>query len=461
MLSTLRFPAENRVSRSALLGFVLGVLPGASATAQDWSELDTLTFMPVLSDRAAVTATQAAAGGPSQRDEPPPARVIARIEAAVEAIEAEQAEIGEYSLTLIPLYRALADIYLEVEGYSDAIAVLEEAQSVVRRNLGLYSLDQAALIEEMIEIEMAIAPSEQSLERESYLRELVQRNPQDDRNVAILTRMAGRQMAVVEHLLVNGIEPELIVNVNMIEGPRLPFRSTPTTRSMAASMLRDARASYRAAMRQALREGQAELPQLFELEDSIIDTFYFELMNPKLRRGAGSYYRRGGANYGGGIAVLTAQLSNIRRYAGTPEAVAAATLEVADWHLMFGRFGAAMQIYDEALRDLRAETGDEARVAAVFSPDAPTPLPAVALNANVFDDLSNVEGFIDVEIEINRFGGARDVVVIGRSDTASAAIEKRLKRFVYQSRFRPRYVDGEWLSSDRFTLRYEFGYRAT
>lgn len=472
MLSTLRFLAENKVSRSALavaalracLGFVLGVLPVTLATAQEWYELDTLTFTPVVSDRVLIAGTGAAADAldePSPQDEQAPARVIARIEAAVEAIEAEQVENGEHALTLIPLYRALADIYLEIDGYADAIAILEQAQSVVRRNLGLYSLDQASLIEEMIEIDMTVAPSEQSLGRESDLRELVQRNPADARNVGILTRMAGRQMDVVDHLLVHGIEPEFTLNVALVNGPGRPFRQAPTARSMATSMLRQARSSYRSAIRQALSGGGAELSQLFELEDSIIDTFYFELMNPKLRRRSNAYRGAAGQPYAGAIRALEAQLSNIRVYSPTPEAIAVATIEIADWHLMFGRFAQAMRTYDEALRDLRAETGDEARVAALFSPEVPAPLPAVAFNRNVFDDVSNVQGFFEVEIEINRFGGVRNVEVTARSDNASDAIERRLKRFVNQSRFRPRYLDGEWRTSDRFRLRYDFGYRAT
>lgn len=446
------------------MAVVLGVLPAALVTAQDWSELNTLSFTPVVSERAIADGTAETArnlpGQDSARDEPPAERVIARIQAAVAMIEAELADNGAYSPDLIPLYRTLADIYLEIDGYGDAIDMLEQAQQVVRRNQGLYSLDQADLIEGMIEIEMAITPSEQSIERETDLRELVQRNPDDARNVGILTRMAGRQMDVVDYLLINGIVPELTLNVSAVN--RLaPFRSAPTASSMAASMLRRSRSSYRAAMRAALSDEQAEISQLFELEDNLIDSFYYELMNPKLRRGTGVYFGRAGSLYSGGAGVLGAQLTNIQRFSRTPEAVAAAMIEIADWHLMFGSFGRAMGDYQEALAYLRAESGDEERVAAVFSPARPVPLPAFVPNANVYDDLSNVRGYFDVEIEINRFGGVRDVNVIGQSGNATAAIERRLRRFVYQSRFRPRYMDGQWQSSDRFVLRYEFGYRTS
>lgn len=448
-----------------ILTAVLAVVPGAIAMAQDWSELATLSFTPIVSDRAVAARTTGASTNPSgsasAEDDLAAAQVIARIQAAVAAIDSEKAENGEYSPSLIPLYRTLAGIYLEIDGYGDAIDVLEQAQQVVRRHEGLYSLDQAALIEEMIDIDLAVTPNEESLERENVLRDLVERNPGDPRNAGILTRMAGRQQDVADYVLIHGAAPELTLNVSM-NGLNPRRSSPPTARSIAGSMLRQARASYGYAMRAALFDGQAELSQLFELEDSIIDTYYFELMNPQLRRGWGPSRGQGaGSLYVGATHTLEAKLSNIRRFSGSPEAVTRALIEIADWDLMFSRFGHAMQGYQDALDYLREESGDDKRVAAVFSPEAPVPLPALAANANVFDDQSNVRGYFDVEIEINRFGGVRDIVVTGRSENATDAIERRLRRFVFLSRFRPRYVNGEWRRTDRFALRYEFGYTAS
>lgn len=449
----------------AFVTAVLAVVPGAVATAQDWSELATLSFTPIVSDRSLAAGATGATTSPSvsasAEDERAAEQVIARIEAAVAAIDSEKLENGEYSPALISLYRELAGIYLEIDGYGDAIAVLEQAQQVVRRHEGLYSLDQAGLIEEMIDIDMAVTPNEESLERENVLRELVERNPGDPRNAGILTRMAGRQQDVADYVLIHGVEPELTLNVS-VNGLNPRRRSPPTVRSIAGSMLRQARASYGYAMRAALYDGQAELSQLFELEDSIIDTYYFELMNPQLRRGRGRSRGAGaGSLYAGATGTLEAKLSNIKRFSGSPEAVTRALIEIADWDLMFSRFGHAMNGYQEALNYLRAESGDEQRVAAIFSPEAPVPLPALASNANVYHGRSNVQGYFDVEIEINRFGGVRDIEVTGRSGNATDAIERRLRRFVYLSRFRPRYVNGAWRRTDRFALRYEFGYTST
>jgi hypothetical protein len=361
----------------------------------------------------------------------------------------------------VPPLTELAGIYHEIGDYGDAIAALEQAQQIVRRWEGLYSLDQAAVIERMIEIEMDAAPGEQVIELESFLRELVVRNPGDPRNVDLLMDMAGRQMDTVRHVLINGIPPEFTLNIDPGIGPRGPrFSQSRTTRSVAASTLRRARSSYGWAMNEAMNDGSRDIPLLLELEDDIIDTYYFELMNQKLRRRGQPYSVSGQLRFGG-VNALEAKLANSRTYSGTPEAVTAAQLELADWHLMFLSFGRAMDMYDSALGYLRSQGASSEQVAAVFSPETPVPLPAFVPNASVFRELGDVRGHIDVEIEINRFGGVRNIRVLGRSDNASPAVERRLKRYLYQSRFRPRFADGEWQRRDRFPLRYEFGYETS
>jgi tetratricopeptide (TPR) repeat protein len=451
-------PTGGIVIVRTFLSFILAVVPCALASAQDWSELETLTFAPAPLSRSLDVLP--VPGGPSgvPLEEPAAEFVVSRVRSALGDIESYQTENGPHALGLVPLLRELADIYHRLSDYDAAISVLERAQDIVRRWDGLDSLDQAEMVEEIIEINMAIARNEESIDEENHLRELVRRNPGDPRNVAILVNMAGRQMDVVRELLINGIPPEIAINVNVLNsGNSARFAPPRDARSMAASMLRRARASYSAAMREAIAMGSADISELFELETSVIDTYYLELINLRLRGGRQAY-RGAGRLYFEGIGALDARLDNTRRFRDTPEAVTRALIELADWELMFGSFGHALGMYDEAAADLRANGGSEALVDAMFSPAVPVPLPALLSNAQIVGGRSDVQGYVDVEIDINRFGGVHQVRVTGRSDNATDSIERRLKRFVYQTRFRPRYVDGEWLRADRFALRYIFNY---
>lgn len=453
------------------LSLILAAVPYALASSQDWSELDTLTFTPSpYRDSAAVLSSDAgqSSGRSSSAPENEPAAdlpaadfFVSRVRTALEDIEAYQAEYGPHSLGLVPLLRTLADIHQGLGDFGEAISVLDRAQDIVRRWEGLDSLDQAEIIEQIIAIRMAIAPNEESIDEETHLRELVRRNPADPRNVGILVNMAGRQMDVVRELLINGLPPEIAINVNVFDsGNSRQFSPPRDARSMAASILRRARSTYGSAMREAIAANSADISELFELETSVIDTYYLELMNMRFRRG-GQSYRGAGQLFYQGNGALEARLENTQRYRDTPEAVTRALVELADWQLMFGAFGHALDRYEEIAADLRARGGNEALVDAIFSPAVPVPLPALPANASIVGGRNDVQGYVDVEIEINRFGGVHYVKVTGQSDNATASIERRLKRFVYQTRFRPRYVDGEWLREDRFNLRYVFGYSSS
>ncbi|HEY5667442.1 MAG TPA: tetratricopeptide repeat protein [Gammaproteobacteria bacterium] len=454
--------------------FLLVAIPAACAGAQEWRTLDSLTFIVVGAESVSISEN-AAAGSTGESAQPDdgsgaeaagtvaddPDALLARIRSGLDSIEAEQSLNGENSPGLVPLLTELAEIYHEIGDYGDAMAALEQAQQIVRRAEGLYSLEQALVIEPMIEIQMAIAPTEQATELEMRLRDLVLRNPGDPRNIDIMMGMAGRQMGIVDYLLVNGLPPEFVLNIDAGVGPQGPrFTPTRTTRSVAASMLRRARSSYALAMNEAINHGLGDIPLLLELEDSIIDSFYFELTNPKLHRGGRPYSISGQLQFGGRNA-LAAKLANSRLYPGTPEAVTAAMLELADWDLMFLAFGRAMDRYDSALGYLRSRGADAEQVAAVFSPAAPIPLPASTPGLNNHNGPGEVRGHFDLEVDINRFGRVRSLRIIDQSPNATSVIERRLRRFVYQSRFRPRYVDGEWLRRDRFRIRYEFSYSTT
>ena len=214
---------------------LFAALPAATVCAQDWSALGTLTFTPVGFER--LLDSEAAADPPresTQRGSTPAGvsgdagagfsadAVLSRIRSATASIEFEQSMNGENSPALVPLLTELAGIYQEIGDYGDAIVVLEQAQQIVRRWDGLYSLEQAPVIERMIEIRTEITPNEQQLELESTLRELVQRNRGDSRNIDILTDMAGRQMDIVRYLLINGLPSAFVLEIDAGVGPRGP-----------------------------------------------------------------------------------------------------------------------------------------------------------------------------------------------------------------------------------------------
>ncbi len=67
----------------------------------------------------------------------------------LEAIDLVEAAEGEFSMTLVDPFRGLGRAYIKAARYPEAIAALESAQHVSQRNLGLFNVEQAPLIDDI------------------------------------------------------------------------------------------------------------------------------------------------------------------------------------------------------------------------------------------------------------------------------------------------------------------------
>jgi tetratricopeptide (TPR) repeat protein len=67
----------------------------------------------------------------------------------VEAIGIVADAEGEYSSTLIEYYRGLGRAYIKSAEYQQAIVTLEQAQHISQRHLGLFNVEQAALLDDI------------------------------------------------------------------------------------------------------------------------------------------------------------------------------------------------------------------------------------------------------------------------------------------------------------------------
>jgi tetratricopeptide (TPR) repeat protein len=71
------------------------------------------------------------------------------IDNLLEAVELVADAEGEYSPTLIEYYRALGRTYIKAGQYAEAIVTLEQAQHISQRNLGLFNVEQSALLDDI------------------------------------------------------------------------------------------------------------------------------------------------------------------------------------------------------------------------------------------------------------------------------------------------------------------------
>lgn len=454
-------------------GIALAVLAAAcsAAHADAYTELAALRFTPypISSERpvdaaAPAPANQASIAADSGTEDEPSARQVEAIVRRVESLAAEQARNGPRSEDLVDDLTALAALYQQVGDHDAALAALERGLQLRRVHDGLYSLEEVDIVEQMIDSRVARGEYGESAALEQRLLELTGRNASDPRVAHVLSAAGDRQMETFERLLEEG-PADVVIEMSMLAGNTGGFDARRRGFT-ALTALRAARSRYGAAIGAAWRNASHDEAGRLELREKLVDTYYLELHEEGVDAGLsphgvspmgmGGPPRRSPAGlYGAGVRVLEARLRERATLGQPPAAVAAAFMELGDWHLLFSRNSTALGTYEAAHAFLVGTGGaDDAAIARLLAVEPPRALPLLAPSP----ERQAYRGHFDVAFEITKYGQGKHVEVLGRSPGASDDVEKRLKRHIYASRFRPRLVDGHAVGTDRVAVRYYFDY---
>jgi tetratricopeptide (TPR) repeat protein len=128
-----------------------------------------------------------------------------------EKISEVQSQYGPHSPDLIDPLTALGLFYQENGNLDLAAAAVEQARLVVRVNYGLYSLEEAPLIRQLIHNEEAKGNFEVAWDLEQKLLTLARRHPNDLRTVPILRQIADKRMDVLERYQAGEFPPQIIL----------------------------------------------------------------------------------------------------------------------------------------------------------------------------------------------------------------------------------------------------------
>ncbi len=452
----------------------------SGAFAQEWFELSSLTFTPRPISGAGLALTSGSqlsanphlaveVSGSSRsiaefgkaegaRHLTDSDQLLNEISATIARIDLEESRDGENSYGLIEHLKSLAALYQTVGDDELAMVVLERALSIARIHDGLYSMSQAELIEQMLESTAALGELAESAALQQQLLALTQRNPDDPRVADVLSNVADSQLNAARRYLDEGVPPVINIMARTTLEARWAGRAPPTgARYYALSALASARRNYGRAQKAAMQSNTHDVSDLLELEDKILTTYYFQLLSPDLRS-SGTRYSRGGRFERNGTQALEIQITNAMNFPGTPEAIADAMIALGDWLLMFSSHGAALEKY-RAAHDVLVEGNVPAgTIDAMLSPEIPVFLPAVAMENWHSEPENGYRGYIDVAVELNRYGHSTDFDILDKSPGATESIERQLRKRIIQGRFRPRFVDGELARNDSAALRFYFDY---
>ncbi len=386
------------------------------------------------------------------------AELSAAVDKQLRALTKEEAANGERSTALVGQLLSLAAGYEELAKHDAAAATLEEAIRLSRVNFGLYSLEQAEAVESLAAVKQTQGKYGEAIEHREYLRDLVRRNAEDPHVVGVLSDLARSEIDAARQSLGVPAPPQLIIRLGLPEpAPRRP--RTPSLDALYA-----ARSDYGAALDALVRLRAGDAQDVFALEDALVDTVYFEFAHPEVYGPQSLYTRMNGGVLVPqrlseiGLDILQGRVRASVNRKRNPVDVAQTMLALGDWYLVYSQFGWALDEYQRAHDWVAAHGVPNETIARLLSPEVPPIVPVLPRELVGTSEGRAVRGYIDAAVEVTRFGQVKDVEILGKSSGTSRAIEKRLRRYLAASCFRPRFVAGQPARADRFEARFYFGY---
>jgi tetratricopeptide (TPR) repeat protein len=305
----------------------------------------------------------------------------------VDAIALVADEEGEYSPTLIEYYRALGRIYTKNAQYQQAIVTLEQAQHITQRHLGLFNVEQAALLDDITT---------------AYLG---------------LGNTVDAQKMQVERL------DNAVRRFGPTDPRVIPFRYTLARYYERSRLPESAREQYEEVLNaQEVRLGAADAELLAPLRELVsLDLLVTQGVDPTRRDR------------------LAAVLEQNVEAAPVERGLTLALL--GDWAIVTGEAQQAADYYRQAWTAL--EANPDVDVAAFFSKpamiDFVPPLSPVDRNER---SRPYTWAEIALEFDVSPAGLPSDVKVVSR-DPNLASLHSRYVRRMRETHFRPRLVGGE------------------
>jgi len=392
---------------------------------------------------AALAALGVCSAAFAQSDSRP--QTIQALEDQIRSVEAEDPNSSE----LISPLTALGLLYREGGEPAHAMAALGQAVHVVRFNYGLYSLVQAPLIRQSIESAEALGDHWSAWQLDRGLMHLALRNPDDPRTAEILRDTADRRMEMLAQYKAGEFPPELILGC-FYAGPHVNHDLDDSTDRRCTSgsagaargaMAMEARYYYARAVDILLKNkmyASDDLPRLFR---NIVAISY-EYGDPSMGRKSLTYL----------LAYQTSRSAPWSDQIGT-------LLEIADWDLLHAvgldNMDAALAEYARAYELLQQAGVGQESIREVFAPDTPVALPVFVPSPLVAEGQRANSGHIDAAVELDKYGRSRRVQILGTTPDATRAAARHVENVIFQSRFRPRLVDGRVADRERVVVRYE------
>lgn len=395
-------------------------------------------------------------------------RDIASYQSAIDELETME---GPFSPKLPQQQMALAAALQANGEYEAALKQIELANHITRVNLGLFSIEQIPILEQMIDNLMQQGNFLAADEKQNYLLFLQQKNYEV-------------------------FSPELLPALhNFGEWNLFAFNNGPVSRSFALpkdvkvdalsfriQSLINAQHAYTNIIDIILRNFGFTDPRLLDAEMRLVLTNYLfatsfvgnvepmTFNNPNDSSAIFNNQRPlqpvSHMGFRHGREALERRRDYLLETPGSdPVELARVSLDIADWMLFFNKQrNQALDIYEGTYEEFREQLPPDS-LKELFEPEHPVMLPSFLYPAysrralGIPDEQAiNYQGYIDVSFELSRQGRATSIKVLGKQGEEVEAVQERLLRNLRRSQFRPRLDNGKIRTKDEVHVRYHYAY---
>jgi hypothetical protein len=365
-----------------------------------------------------------------------------------------QASEGPFAPALVQNLLSLGLLYQQDQRHSEAIETLERAAAISRVNNGLYSPEQISLTEHLIESLRATGQLSELEDKYQYLVNLHQHyyGASAPQTATALQGLGQWKLESFHHSLEQPDSGQMLA-AREANGLFTNYQVFNTR----FDELYQAQATFVDAIRVLIENAAFTEPALFELEQDLIRTFFINanrelvINNPrnyaiadesslsKLKKRSNDMalpvdYSKGEDAYRRMIGYLKQNPD------ASMQQIADVMLGLADWHLMFGKYARAEQQYKQLVKlMIKAEISANEQQT-LLAPAVPVTLPVFldsAISGKPLDDASAYMGYVDVAMDINRYGRVGRIEVLGSSEGTVGIIKERLVNLVRNAQFRP------------------------
>ena len=375
-------------------------------------------------------------------------RSITRYETRIAELEAAA---GPHAAELVEVRQGLGMLYQQAGDHRQAIAVLRDALQSVRINEGLYSINQVAILEAIIDSRVALGARGELRRDYEYLFWLYQRNYGDHNAdlVPVIKRVGQWYFDLYNFSPPNTtVEPLIAADDLYAKALKiLPEDAPPRDR---ADIL------YKVAV---INHHVAE-----DVQDPMLS--HREIREAMIPHGRGSPYHNETAvrQYYADQSFHKGKRSLkriIETYEKTlPDGImdyARALVFMGDWLTVQRRVSEGARLYQRALAALEEHDADPAQVDELFG--EPQPIEQLPVPGEAEPQAGADSYYVDALLDVPRSGWPTNIRIQAIHPPEETTLTRRAERGITATRYRPRFHNGQPVATSDVPLRFVFKHK--